>query len=231
MMRLMRFCVVAVFAAIAVTPVSATDLATSVEPPSQPAAPIFYVHAGAVGLFPLPNAQPTGGGIFPVSNIAIRPNYTVGLEVGYYVMPNIAIVVSTGVPPLAHLKATGDPDVGTVGTNLVGSVRYGLVGVLLRYQFSQFGAFQPYAGIGVAYLLNFGNISDGPVTNFSVDQNFGLALQGGADYMLTPNWGVFVDGKKIFLSTYAQGMLGGTPVRAHLAIDPWIATVGVTFKY
>jgi outer membrane protein len=232
MMRVMRFCVVAVFAAIAVTPVSATDLATSVEPPSQPAPPIFYVHGGAVGLFPLPNAQPTRGGIFPVSNIAIQPNYTVGLEVGYYFMPNIAIVLSTGVPPLAHLKATGDPDVSTVGTNLVGSVRYGLVGVLLRYQFSQFGALQPYAGIGVAYLLNFGNISDGPVTNFSVDQNFGLALQAGADYMLTPNWGVFVDGKKIFLSTDAQGLfLGATPVRAHLAIDPWIATVGVTFKY
>ena len=95
MMPVMRFCAAALIAAIVVTPVAATDLVTSVEPPSPSAPPIFYVHAGAVGLFPLPNAQPTGGGIFPVSNIAIRPNYTVGLEVGYYVMPNIAIVLST----------------------------------------------------------------------------------------------------------------------------------------
>ncbi len=41
MVHVMRFCVVAVFAAIVVTPVLATDLATSVEPPSQPAAPIW----------------------------------------------------------------------------------------------------------------------------------------------------------------------------------------------
>jgi outer membrane protein len=226
-----RFCAALLIGTIVLTPVDAADLGPPVEP-LPPAPPIFYVHAGALGLFPETNAQATGGGLFPVANIAIRPNYTLGLEVGYYITPNIAIVLSSGVPPIAHFKATGDPEAGALGTNLIGSVRYGPVALLLRYQFTQFGAFQPYGGIGVAYLLNLGNISDGPVTNFSVDQNFGLALQAGADYMLTPNWGVFVDGKKVFLSTDAQGLyLGTTPVRAHVTIDPWIATAGITFKY
>jgi len=53
--------------------------------------------------------------------------------------------------------------------------------------------------------------------------------------MLTPNWGVYVDGKKTFLSTDAQGFVptGGVPVRvrAHIMLDPWRASVGITFKY
>jgi outer membrane protein len=63
---------------------------------------------------------------------------------------------------------------------------------------------QPYAGIGGGYLAVLGNISDRILTNFSVDQNFAFVVQGGADLMLTPNWGVYVDGKKTFLSTDSQ---------------------------
>jgi hypothetical protein len=90
-------------------------------------------------------------------------------------------------------------------------------------------------GIGGGYIANFGNISDGILTNFSLDQNFAFVLQAGADLMLTPNWGVYVDGKKEFLSTDAQGFVptaaGPVPVRAHVTLDPWRAAAGITFKY
>ena len=80
MMRVMRFWAAALIAAILVTPAAATDLVTSVEPPSPSAPPIFYVHAGALGGFPQVNAQPTGGGLFGVANVAIRPSYTKSLN-------------------------------------------------------------------------------------------------------------------------------------------------------
>jgi outer membrane protein len=235
-MHVMRFCVVAVFAVIVVTPGASTDLVTSVEPPSPSAPPIFYVHAGALGGFLQVNAQPTGGGLFGVANVAIRPVYTLGLEAGYFVTPNIAIAVSASVPPLEHFKATGFPQAAAFGSNLLGSTRAGLAMLLLQYHFTQFGAIQPYAGIGGGYIANFGNISDGILTNFSLDQNFGFVVQGGADLMLTPNWGVYVDGKKTFLSTDAQGFLAtavGPPVRvrAHVTLDPWRASAGIAFKY
>jgi outer membrane protein len=162
-----------------------------------------------------------------------RRFYTLAMEAGYFVTPNIAIALSTGVPPIEHIKATGFPGAVASGSNLLGSVRAGAAILLLQYHFTQFGAIQPFAGIGVGYLLNFGNISDGILTNVSVDQNFVLTLQAGADLMLTPNWGVFVDGKKIFLSTDAQGFAvpGNIPVRAHIMLDPWVAAAGITFKY
>ena len=235
MMPVMRFCVAALIAAMVVTPVAATDLVTPVEPPSPSAPPIFYVHVGALGGFPEVNAQPTGGGLFGVANIAIRPSYTLDLEAGYFVTPNIAIAVSTSVPPIEHFKATGFPQAGVFGTNLLGSTRAGLAMLLLQYHFTQFGAIQPYAGIGGGYIANFGNISDGILANFSLDQNFAFVLQAGADLMLTPNWGVYVDGKKEFLSTDAQGFVptaaGPVPVRAHVTLDPWRAAAGITFKY
>ena len=54
--------------------------------------------------------------------------------------------------------------------------------------------------------------------------------------MFTPNWGVYVDGKKTFLSTDSQGFVVtgmGPPVRvrAHVTLDPWRASAGITFKY
>jgi outer membrane protein len=232
----MRFRAAALIAAIVVRPVAAMDLITSVEPPSPSAPPIFYVHAGALGGFPQVNAQPTGGGVFGVANVAIRPSYTLDLETGYFVTSNIAIAVSTPLPSVAHFKATRFHQASVFGTNLLGSTRAGLAMLLLQYHFTQFGAIQPYAGIGGGYLVNLGNISDGILTNFSVDQNFALILQAGADLMLTPNWGVFVDGKKEFFSTDAQGFVVtvvGQPVRvrAHVTLDPWRASAGITFKY
>jgi outer membrane protein len=240
----------ALVAALAITRADAADL-TPVPEPLPPPAPIFFVHVGALGVFPQTNAQSTGGGFFNtvlappalapltgpiltgISNVAIRPNYTLGLEAGYFITPNIAIALSAGVPPIAHLKATGLTVAPAVGTNLLGSVRYGPAMLLAQYHFTNFGAFQPYLGAGAVYLLNFGNINDGLFTNEQVDQNFGFVVQAGADYMLTENWGVYFDAKKLFLSTDVFGNLlnTGIPIRTHVQLDPWAAGAGITFKY
>ncbi len=114
----------ALLAALFITRAEAADLTPTPEPPPPPA-PIFFVHVGALGVLPMTNAQSTGGGFFntlpvpagalppafnnaqgAISNVAIRPIYTLGLEAGYFVTPNIAIALSAGVPPIAHLKAT-----------------------------------------------------------------------------------------------------------------------------
>src|ERR1700730_3584374 len=118
-----------------------------------------------------------------------------------------------------------------LGSNLLGSVRYDSVTLLLQYHFTQFGSIQPYAGIGAGHVFSLGNISDGILSNFSTDQNFAMVLQAGTDLMLTPNWGVFVDGKKVFFSTDVQGFARTVPVRTHVTLDPWVASTGIPFKY
>lgn len=237
----------ALFAAFSIGPVAAADLAPApaVEPPPPPS-PTFYLHVGALGAFFNTNAQSTGGGYFNnifvpgvgtighISNATIRPNYTLGLEAGYFITPNWALAISAGVPPLLHAKATGFTLDSAFGTNLLGSSRWGPAMALLQYHFTQWGSFQPYGGIGAVYLLNFGNIADGLlVRNFQVDQSWGFVLQAGADYMLTPNLGVFADVKKLWLSTDVTGTVITTniPIRTHVQLDPWVASTGVTVKF
>jgi outer membrane protein len=235
---------------LAVSCAAAADVTAPAEP-LPPPPPTIWVHGGVLGAFPNTNASPTGGGLFGTqplvgfnsvffgqTNNAIRPVYTIFLELGYFITPNFVLALGTAVPPITHFKATGFPLVGLTGTNLLGSARYGEIVLLLQYHFNQFGAFQPYFGAGVGYAINFGNISDGLLRNFYWDQNFAFVLQAGADYMLTPNWGVFVDGKKVFFETDSGGLAQSPvtgfaviPTRAHVRVDPWVAGVGITFKY
>lgn len=255
MTRAIRLWAAALIAALTVARADAAELAPVPEQPLPPPAPIFYLHVGALGVFFDANYQSTGGGFFntvapggvplaEITNGVIRPSYTLGFDVGYYITPNISLELDAGVPPLAHLKVTGftgagtlplgaPPTVAQVGSNLLGSVRYGPGALVLRYQFNQFGALQPYFGAGGVYLLNLGNINDGILTNLSVNQEFGFIAEAGFDYMLTPNWGVFAEGKKVWISTDASGQLINTdiPIRTHVQLDPWVGIAGITFKY
>ena len=58
------------------------------------------------------------------------------------------------------------------------------------------------------------------------------ALQAGFDYMLTKNWGVNFDVKKIFLETKwtaTHEALGDLSGKAK--IDPWLIGAGVTYRF
>ena len=238
-----RIWAAAFIAALAITRADAADLTPTPEP-LPPAPPIFYVHVGALGAFySPPDAQSTGGGFLksiPVlggvtlNNVAIPPSYTVGLEAGYFITPNWAVALSAGVPPPLRIKATVFTGAAALGTDQLGSVRVGPLMALLQYHLTQFGAFQPYFGAGAAYVVMFGNTSDGILSNFSVDPTFSFVVQGGFDYMLTQNWGVFVDAKKlIYLNPNFQGDVLNTNIHIKTLgkIDPWIASAGITFKY
>jgi outer membrane protein len=247
-----RIWAAAFIAALAITRADAADLTPTPEP-LPPAPPTFYVHVGALGAFyQPPDAQSTGGGSLKaigvpglgttarLDNVSIRPSYTVGLEAGYFITPNWAVALSAGVPPPIVIKATNFRvdgfNTNPLGTNLVGSGRVGPLMALLQYHLTQFGAIQPYFGAGAAYVVLFGNTSDGILSNFSIDSSFAFAVQGGLDYMLTPNWGVFADVKRlIYLNPNFQGDLLSISPRIHIKtlgkIDPWVVSTGITFKY
>jgi len=253
----LRLCAASLVAAFTATCAWAAEPIPVPPPPPEPPAPTFYVHLGALGIFPDVNASNTGGGFFhtiplttapgvtlaTIENATIAPMYTLGYELGLYITPNVSVSLFSGVPPIAHVKATGLavlPQAGGLagnffptGTSLLGSMRWGPATLLFQYHFTQFGAIQPYIGLGAAYILHTAHISDGILRNFFVDQDWTFAASGGVDIMLTPNLGAFVSVVKLFYEADAGGFLLNTniPIRTHVKTDPWFPMVGLTFKY
>jgi outer membrane protein len=107
------------------------------------------------------------------------------------------------------------------------------------YHFRQFGAFQPYLGLGFepSFLLA---LRSGFSTGGSYEPSVGLVLQGGFDYMFGPHWGVFAEVKKIFAEStgHATGVDFGPPVGV-VPVDstiktsgqPWLVTAGLAYRF
>lgn len=217
------------------SPLQAADLseagAPSLQTPPELAQPMdarsWFLHLGPVGVFHDESADVrVGGALVAGGDVSIDDDYTLGIEVGYFFTPNFALGFTGGFPPEAVINGAGS----LAGTGRIGSAIYGPAILTAQYHVTQFGAFQPYIGAGPAYLIIF-DTDDGAVSNFDVDNNFGLALQAGFDVMMGDRWGVFFDVKKLFLGTEARGTIGGAPVRADVTLDPLLVHAGLSVRF
>lgn len=208
----------------------AADVARPTVPmaaPAEAALPSWYVHVGPAGIFYDSSAKLYAGGAqVPGATAKATDNVTGLVELGYFFNDNIAASLTVGVPPKATLTAKGT--VSALGT--VGKATYGPAALTVHYHLTNFGAFQPYAGLGGAYAFIFDE-EDGAVTQLKVKGAPGFVLQGGFDYNLNKNWGVFVDVKKLWLAVDVEGNLGPTPVTGKVTIDPLVVHSGVTYRF
>lgn len=193
----------------------------------QPKAGDFVVRAGIAAVHFNSSASATLAG-FPLSGAGIHTanNYTGSLELGYYLVPNISASLTIGIPPVMHVDGTGV--LAPVGR--LGDVRYGLGAFLIKYHFNEWGRFQPFAGAGLAYFKVL-NTSGVGVTNLNVDDSLGPALQIGADFMISPQIGLFASVSHAFLYTHGTGTLGVSPVVANIKLDPTVFQSGLVVRF
>ncbi|HTR15039.1 MAG TPA: OmpW family outer membrane protein, partial [Roseiarcus sp.] len=175
------------------------------------AQPIVGVVAPGIGFVPVGGAGPQ---MFVAGRGAAYSNLiSANVQVGYFLTPNWSLEISAVFPVWVPVRVTGysatPPYPGTVLARVLPAAPP-LTGV---YHFTRFGPFQPYLGAGVAPAIALA-VAKGFETGGSFDPSIGLVLQGGFDYMLTRNWGVFVDVKKIFIQLHgkATGVDLGPPV-------------------
>jgi outer membrane protein len=188
----------------------------------------FYLRGGVGGIILDESADfNVGGAPFPNASLSIDPQVTAIVELGYFFSPNFAVSFTGGFPPTIDIIGTGNAaPLGRLGTTT-----YGPSTLTAHYHFDGFGAFQPYIGGGLSFLVVFDS-KDGALTNFKVENSVGLALQAGADYMINENWGLFVDVKKGFLRTDSSGLIGGAvPATAKVKLDPWVISTGITYRF
>jgi outer membrane protein W len=205
-------------------------------------------YSPALGAFILPAAGLSAGygAVVPGATTNISYSIIPELDVSYYLTKNIAI---EAICCISHHHVQG---AGTLFGSSLARTWVFPPSLILQYHFTNFGAFQPYIGVGVNYTayfsdaganlwwLNTPNVGIIPATfsSLSITPSWGVVGQVGFDYMLTENFGVNVDLKRIMMQPNAHGVIfspvaGGiyVPVDAKVNIDPWVASVGLTFRF
>ena len=194
----------------------------------QPQAGTFQVHVGAAGVFFDASASPALAGM-PIrgANIHASNNFTGSAEFEYYFLPELSASVSFGIPPETHIDGTGT--LAPVGR--LGDVHYALAAALVKFHLNSWGPFQPFAGAGIAYFKPLSANGVG-IANLHVDDAVGPALQIGADWMVTPQVGLFASVSHAFLETKADGTYFGLPITANtVRLDPTVVQAGLTFRF
>ena len=111
---------------------------------------------------------------------------------------------------------------------------------LVYYPLASQSAFQPYVGAGINYTTFFEEdlSSTRKAQGFSsleLDDSWGLALQVGADYMLSDKWMVNAQVRYIDIDTDATvkgaTALGITKTKVDVDVDPWVYMVGLGYKF
>ena|SRR5690348_13824005 len=168
----------------------------------------------------------------PNSGLKISDQVVPELDISYFFTRNIAAELILGV---TRHSITGS---GTLAPMPIGKTTLLPPTLTLQYHFTDFGAFQPYVGAGVNYTVFFNNraanvpVNGLAVTNLSVSNRFGAAVQFGFDYMLDRHWGLNVDVKKLWLEPNHTALVNGVvPVSGRANIDPWLVGAGITYKF
>ena len=251
------------FSALSISAANAADLASPSNAPvtaAPEASPLWYIRLGALGAIDqtssnlysqqLAGVVIPGVGFVPLAGAgpqmllagrgATYSNaFTASVEVGYFFTPNLSLEIAGGVPVWVTVKITGfsltTPASGTILTETLPAA----IPITAVYHFTQFGALQPYLGGGIAPSFDF-SIRNGFSTGGSYEPAVGLVLQGGFDYMLSRNWGVFFDAKKIFTESTGKATginlglpIGTIPVQSTIktSAQPWVFTTGITFRF
>ena len=102
--------------------------------------------------------------------------------------------------------------------------------VTAQYHFTRSGTFQPYIGIGPAFLLVVGT-NDGALSNVRLANAVGLNALVGVDVMFNERWGMFLELNDIMIRSVATGNLGPAPVRANVRLDPLVFHTGLTYRF
>ncbi|MEH3118909.1 MAG: outer membrane beta-barrel protein [Methylorubrum populi] len=213
----------------------AADLAPQPAVPSFAAAPqdTWYVQAGLASVNFYERARVSAFGTeIPGARARVGDGETFALGVGYFFTPNISAIGIIGYPPTTTISGTG-----AIAGLTAGRVQYGPAVAALNYHFRNFGAFQPFVGVGVNYTLIF-DTTDGDIQRLKVNNALGPVLRVGFDYMLTDKLGLFFSYNKVFVGTKLKGFLnpaipglGGARVTGKIDLDPAILHTGLTYRF
>ena len=157
----------------------------------------------------------------PNVNTTVTDSIIPEVDISYFVTENVALETILGVT-YHTLKLKGGAKIGR--TWFVPAT------LTAQYHFHLGKHFKPYIGAGPHMALILSDKAKGGFTSFDLkNPRFGVALQGGFDYMIDDHWSFNVDVKKVFVSLKGNVNNGGVVGKAK--INPWIIGTGIGYKF
>ena len=156
-------------------------------------------------------------------NVKAQDKIIPEFDVSYFFTKNIAAELVLTYPQTIQINYGS-------AQNQLGTIKALPPSLLLQYHFTDLGAFKPYVGAGVNYTIfsSRNNLGNGA---YSVGgSSTGVVGQVGADYMLDKNWGLNLDTKYATMSTNVTVTSSGADA-GKLTLNPWMPSVGVTYKF
>ncbi len=200
---------------------------------------IVHPLLGQIG--PLTGLSGGYGGVVTGASTTISTSVIPMIDVAYFLTKNWAVEAICCVTP-HHIQGTG-----TLAGASVAKTWLFPPSLMLQYHFTNFGAFQPYLGVGVNFTTFWGTRAGnnsfwlpfmpgsalgalgGATTNLysaSITPSWGVVGQAGVDYMLSEHWGVNVDVKYITMQPHAHAW-GTAFVAGAPAVNPVYVPVNV----
>lgn len=187
----------------------------------------WLIHADVVDVLTNESAKVSVGNVpVPGGSVSMADNPMATFDVRYFLAPNFAANVYTGYPPRAHIKGAGS--LASFGT--LASANYGPLTVSGEYHFLGLGAFKPYLGIGVTYVI-FLNVDDAALQNVNVDNAFGPAFKIGLDYDVSECQTIHSYIQQILLGTDVNATVNGIPASARFKPNSTIVGIGVGYQF
>lgn len=168
--------------------------------------------------------------------VTVDDDTQIGLNFAYFLTDKLNIEVLAATP-FTHDVGFAVNDPLSTG-NKLGEVSQLPPTVTLNYYFNDpSNALQPYIGVGLNYTFMFdeelsnSNEAIG-LSDFSLDDSFGLSAQIGVDYMINDKW--FLNGsfRWIDIDTDATFNLNGTEgFVSSIEIDSIVTTLSLGYRY
>ena len=165
------------------------------------------------------NVNPkSGNGTLAGGEADIEDAYSVTFTLEYFIRDNLGIELLAATP-FEH-------DISIDGIGDAGSTKQLPPTLSLNYHVPTSSAWKPYLGAGINYTTFFQEDSD--LGTLELDDSFGVAVQAGLDYMVSPTSAVRFTARWIDIDTDVK--LNGSKIGT-AEIDPVVLSVSYVFQF
>ncbi|NOH82533.1 outer membrane protein OmpW [Vibrio sp. 03-59-1] len=188
----------------------------------------FIVRAGLAGVVPNDSSS---GILGSNEELEVDSNMQLGLTLGYMFTDNISFEVLAATP-FSHNISTDLAGLGDIA-----DVDHLPPTLMLQYYFgTRESTFRPYVGAGINYTTFFSEgfnskAKSAGLSDLSLDDSWGLAVNAGADYMLNEDWFLNASIWYADIETDAHYKFNGAKQTTKVKIDPWVFMIGGGYKF